>query len=115
MEKAELARLQFQLKEIEKEIAFELRRVHLAVASALELVEIESKAVELQKENLRLIETLLEKGKESSLYRVLTFDDVVQARADFTLSQRRYFSARRDYVKAKETLWKKIGILVEGR
>jgi len=110
-ESAELTRLHFRLKELEKEITLEVRRAYRAVASAKELMEIEQRVVRIRQENLRLIEALLETSQESEQYRSLTFDDVIDARSAFTSAQRVFFQARRAYAQAKEELLKAVGVI----
>lgn len=111
VEQAELNRLLFKKRELEKAITLEVQRAYRDVATAKERVEIEQKVVEIRRENLRLIEALLETAQESEQYRSLTFDDVITARAAFTEAQRIYFQARREYAKAKETLLRAIGVI----
>jgi len=110
-ENAELSRLRFQLKEVEKKITLEVRRAYRAVASAKERMEIEQRIVQIRQENLRLIEALLETSQESEQYRSLTFDDVIEARSVFTSAQRVFFQARRAYAQAKEELLKAMGVI----
>lgn len=111
VEQAELNRLLFKKRELEKAIALEVQRAYRDVATAKERVEIEQKVVEIRRENLRLIEALLETAQESEQYRSLTFDDVITARSAFTEAQRVYFQARREYAKARETLLRDIGVI----
>ena len=110
-ENAELSRLRFQLKELEKKVTLEVRRAYRAVASAKERMEIEQRIVQIRQENLRLIEALLETSQESEQYRSLTFDDVIEARSVFTSAQRVFFQARRAYAQAKEELLKAMGVI----
>ncbi len=110
-ENAELERLRFRLRELEKEITLEVRNAYRAVASAKERVEIEQKVVHIRQENLRLIEALLETSQESEQYRSLTFDDVIDARSAFTSAQRVFFQARRAYAQTKEELLKAMGVI----
>ena len=110
-ENAELERLHFQLKELEKKVTLEVRRAYRAVANAKERVEIEQKVVQIRQENLRLIEALLETSQESEQYRSLTFDNVIEARAAFTAAQREFFQARREYAQVKEELLKAMSVI----
>jgi outer membrane protein TolC len=110
-EDAELTRLRFRLRELEKKITLEVRRAYQAVASAKERMEIEQRVVQIRQENLRLIEALLETSQESEQYRSLTFDDVINARSAFTSAQRVFFQARRAYAQAKEELLKVMEVI----
>ena len=110
-ENAELSRLHFRLKELEKEIRLEVRNAYRAVASAKERMEIEQRVVQIRQENLRLIEALLETSQESEQYRSLTFDDVIDARSAFTSAQRVFFQARRAHAQAKEELLRAMSVI----
>jgi outer membrane protein len=110
-ETAELERLHFQLKELEKKITLEVRRAYRAVANAKERMEIEQRIVQIRQENLRLIEALLETAQESKQYRSLTFDNAIEARGAFTDAQREFFQARREYAQAKEELLKAMSVI----
>jgi len=110
-EQAELNRVLFKKKDLEKAITLEVRRAYSSVTSAKERVEIEQKVVQIRQENLRLIEALLETAQESTQYRSLTFDDVISARAAYTEAQRVYFMARKAYVQAQEALLRTMGVI----
>lgn len=108
-ERAELARLQLELVDLQKQIRVEVRRAYREVANAKERVEIEEKRVQIFEQRLRTIERVLDEGRDLPSYRGLTFDDAFQAQAEFTEAQRVFYRTRRDYAAAKEQLREVMG------
>ena len=108
-ERAELARLQLELVDLQKQIRVEVRRAYREVANAEERMEIEEKRVQIFEQRLRTIERVLDEGLDLPSYRGLTFDDAFQAQAEYTEAQRVFYRTRRDYAAAKENLREVLG------
>ena len=108
-ESAELARLQLELVDLQKQIQVEVRRAYREVANAKERTEIEEKRVQIFEQRLRTIERVLDEGLDLPSYRGLTFDDAFQAQAQFTEAQRVFYRARREHAEAKENLREAMG------
>ncbi len=108
-ERAEFARLQLELVDLQKQIRVEVHRAYQEVTNAKERMEIEDKRVQIFEQRLRTIERVLDEGLDLPSYRGLTFDDAFEAQAQFTEAQRVFYRARRDYAEAKEQLRKTMG------
>ena len=108
-ESAELARLQLEFVDSQKQIQVEVRRAYREVANAKERTEIEEKRVQIFEQRLRTIERVLDEGLDLPSYRGLTFDDAFEAQAQFTEAQRVFYRTRRDYAEAKEQLRESMG------
>jgi len=108
MEMAKLEMLRLALRKREKAVRVEVRRAYREAQSAEERVRLEEKRMELSRESLRLIETLLESPVETREMGTISFETAIRARISFTQSQRSYFQSRRTAVEAVENLWRTI-------
>ena len=108
VEMAKLEMLRLALRKREKAVGVEVRRAYREAQSAEERVKLEEKRMELSRESLRLIETLLESPVETREMGTISFETAIRARISFTQSQRSYFQSRRAAVEAVENLWRMV-------
>jgi outer membrane protein TolC len=114
IEQAILERLNIESAQKEKEIRLEVRNTYQEVANAGERMNIQAKVLNLSRRTLERMEAIMETPVISQKYPHLagiTFDDVLQAREDYTEAQTNYFGQKSNYMLARENLRRTMGII----
>ncbi len=113
-EKARLEKLRIELLQKEMQIRLGVKNAYRAVIDEKELMDIRNTEVTLRRKTLERMEAIMETPVISQKYPRLagiTFDDVIQARENYTNAQKTYFDQRLRYMLAQEELRRKMGII----
>lgn len=113
-EKARTEKLRIELLQKEKQIRLEVKRAFQDIADSKENMEILARIVVFREKTLERMEAITLNPVISQKYPHLagiTFDDVINARENYTEAQKNYFSQKRNYMLARENLRQKMGVI----
>lgn len=113
-EEARLEKMRIGLRQREKQIRLEVKNAYQDVADDKERMDIQERRVTVKRKTLERMEDIMDKPILSQKYPRLAgiaFDDVIRAREDYTAAQKNYFDQKRNYMLARETLRRRMGVV----